>query len=85
MKHEYDATPTPRGQANEVPTLPTLQGSIDADATYNEHPDNRHCPQCGHDKFTLSWRAAGESTLAGRTVNDARRAMEDAARPLGGG
>ncbi|HEY1293172.1 MAG TPA: hypothetical protein VGJ60_08840 [Chloroflexota bacterium] len=88
VKHEYDATPMPRNQAppDEVPTLTTLQGSMDAEATYNEHPDNRHCPKCGYDNPPFPGEHWGWREYIGqtRTVNEARRALEDAARQMRG-
>jgi hypothetical protein len=86
LKHEYDATPPPRGEqpTNEVLMLTTLQGSMEAEATYNEHPDNRHCPKCGFDNPPFpgerwGWRQYVAQT---RSVNDARRALDDAVREM---
>jgi hypothetical protein len=89
VKHEYDATPVPRGESppDEIPLLTTLQGSVDAADTYNEHPDNRHCSSCGYDNPRFpgerwGWRQYVDQT---RTVNDARRALDEAARQMRGG
>jgi hypothetical protein len=88
VKHEYDATPRPRHQApaEEVPLLTTLQGSVDAAEIYNEHPANRHCASCGYDNPPFpgqrwGWKLYVEQT---RTVNDARQALEAAARQMQG-
>ncbi len=82
-RYEYDAQPAPRGAnpRNGVPLLVTLQGSVDAAETLNEHPTNRHCASCGHDNppFPLQrwgWQRYVRQT---RTVNDARHALDAAA------
>jgi hypothetical protein len=83
VRYEYDARPAARGAnpRNGVPLLPTLQGSVDAADTLNEHATNRHCGSCGHDnpQFPLErwgWRHYVQQT---RTVNDARHALDAAA------
>src|SRR4029453_9750746 len=84
-RYEYDAQPAPRGvhPRNGVPLFTTLQGSVDAAETLNEHPSNRHCASCGYDNpsFPLErwgWRQYVQQT---RTVNDARHALDAAAAP----
>ena len=82
-RYEYAAQPAPRGAhpRNGVPLLPTLQGSVDAAQTLNEHASNRRCDSCGHDNppFPLQrwgWLQYVQQT---RTVNDARHALDAAA------
>ncbi|MGI9147900.1 MAG: hypothetical protein ACR2IK_15335 [Chloroflexota bacterium] len=82
-RYEYAAQPEPRGANPRTgqPLLATLQGSLDAAATLNEHPTNRHCASCGRDNspFPLQrwgWQQYVEQT---RTVNDARHALDAAA------
>jgi hypothetical protein len=70
----------------------TLQGSVDAAETLNEHETNRRCAHCGHDNPTFplerwGWKQYVEQT---RTVNDARHVLDAAAaevlgRPEAGG
>lgn len=87
-RYEYDAQPAPRGMhpRNGVPLFTTLQGSVDAAETLNEHAANRHCGSCGYDNpvFPLDqwgWRQYVRQT---RTVNDARHALDaEAVRVLG--
>jgi hypothetical protein len=82
-RYEYDAQPAPRGvhPRSGVPLFTTLQGSVDAAETLNEHATNRHCASCGYDNPTFplerwGWRQYVQQT---RTVNDARHALEAAA------
>ncbi|MBV9329908.1 MAG: hypothetical protein JO352_39910 [Chloroflexi bacterium] len=82
-RNEYDAQPAPRGMhpRNGVPLFTTLQGSVDAAETLNEHETNRHCASCGHDNPTFplerwGWKQYVQQT---RTVNDARHALDAAA------
>jgi hypothetical protein len=64
-----------------VPLLVTLQGSVDAAETLNEHPTNRYCASCGHDNppFPLQRWGWQQYVRQTRTVNDARRALDAAA------
>jgi hypothetical protein len=82
-RYEYDAQPAPRGAhpRNGVPLLATLQGSVDAAETLNEHAANRRCSSCGYENpsFPLErwgWRQYVHQT---RTVTDARHALDAAA------
>ncbi len=82
-RYEYDAQPAARGAnpRNGLPLLATLQGSVDAAETLNEHAANRHCPSCGHDNPPFpterwGWQHYVQQT---HTVNDARRALDAAA------
>jgi hypothetical protein len=82
-RYEYDAQPTARGvhPRNGVPLFTTLQGSVDAVATLNEHPSNRHCTSCGFDNPTFPLQQWGwnDYVQQTRTVNDARHALDAAA------
>jgi len=85
-RYEYDAQPAARGThpRNGVPLFTTLQGSVDAVQTLNEHESNRRCGSCGHDNPTFplerwGWRQYVQQT---RTVNDARHALDAAAAQL---
>jgi hypothetical protein len=85
-RYEYDAQPAPRGAhpRNGMPLFTTLQGSVDASETLNEHASNRHCASCGYDNPTFplerwGWRQYVQQT---RTVNDARHALDVAAAEL---
>jgi hypothetical protein len=67
-----------------VPLFTTLQGSVDAAETLNEHATNRHCGSCGFDNPTFplerwGWRQYVQQT---RTVNDARHALDGAATQM---
>jgi hypothetical protein len=82
-RYEYDAQPTPRGvhPRNGVPLFTTLQGSVDAVETLNEHESNRRCASCGYDNPTFplerwGWKHYVQQT---RTVNDARQVLDAAA------
>jgi hypothetical protein len=82
-RYEYDAQPAPRGvhPRNGVPLFTTLQGSVDAVETLNEHESNRRCAGCGYDNPTFpmerwGWKHYVQQT---RTVNDARHALDAAA------
>jgi hypothetical protein len=82
-RYEYDAQPAPRDThpRNGVPLFTTLQGSVDAVETLNEHESNRRCASCGHDNPTFplerwGWKQYVQQT---HTVNDARHALEAAA------
>ena len=82
-RYEYDAQPAPRGThpRNGVPLFTTLQGSVDAVETLNEHESNRRCASCGYDNPTFPLGRWGwkHYVLQTRTVNDARHALDAAA------
>ncbi len=87
LRIEYDAPPLPCIQqsgedADAYPAFTTIEGSLRMAETYNASEAQRTCPKCGtlNQPVPLERWGWGAYVIQGRTVNDARRALDAAAR-----
>ncbi len=94
LRIEYDAPPlasdapplacSPQSgeTADAYPGFTTIAGSLRMAETYNASDEQRTCPNCGtvNQRFPLERWGWGAYVTQGRTVNDARRALDAAAR-----
>jgi hypothetical protein len=79
-RHEFEGVEADAD--SRIPPLPTTVGSLAAAQKYNETPEVRRCPNCGHDNppFPLHIWGWGRYVMNTGIAEDAWTALNEAAR-----